>query len=75
MSAIASSRLIGEDTLVVVEYPVELGIFPPSLFDGQMVGLRNRRYGRTVLAVYVNRPSGKLDLAPFTEEFVSFGKN
>eukprot|EP00967_Tisochrysis_lutea_P068173 scaffold89191_cov33-Tisochrysis_lutea.AAC.1 len=74
MSAIAGSRLVGEDTLVVIEYPVELGIFPQSLFNGQLVGLRNRKYGRTVLALYVNRPSGKLDLPPFTEEFVSFGK-
>jgi len=38
------------------------------------VGLRNRRYGRTVLAVYVHRPTGKLDLSPFTEEFLSFDK-
>ena len=28
------------------------------------------RYGRTVLALYVNRPSGRLDLTPFSEEFV-----
>ena len=38
--------------------------------DGKLVGLRNRRYGRTVLALYVNRPSGRLDMQPFSEEFV-----
>ena len=71
MDALATSPLLDEDTLVVIEYPVELGCFPPVLADGRRVGLRNRRYGRTVLALYVNRPSGRLDYAPFTEEFVS----
>ena len=67
---LCASDAVGEDTLVVVEYPVELGCFPPILADGQLVGLRNRRYGRTVIGLYVNRPSGKLDYAPFSEEFV-----
>lgn len=58
----------------MVEYPVELGIFPPTLADGRLVGMRNRRYGRTVLAMYVNRPSGRLDLTPYSEEFVSLDK-
>lgn len=71
MDAMASSALLGEDTLVVVEYPVELGIFPPVLGNGRLVGLRNRRYGRTVIALYVNRPTGRLDMTPFSEEFVS----
>jgi len=71
MEVLASSPLLDEDTLVVIEYPVELGIFPPVFANGQLVGLRNRRYGRTVLALYVNRPSGRLDLTPHSEEFVS----
>jgi 16S rRNA G966 N2-methylase RsmD len=71
MGALASSELVAEDTLVVVEYPVELGCFPPTLADGKLVGLRNRRYGRTVLALYVCRPSGRLALEPFSEEFVA----
>ena len=61
---LAASPALGEDTLVVIEYPVELGCFPPTLGDGRLIGLRNRRYGRTVLAIYVNRPSGKLEYAP-----------
>ena len=61
---IAASPAVGEDTLVVIEYPVELGCFPPTLADGRLIGLRNRRYGRTVLAIYVNRPSGKLEYEP-----------
>ena len=68
---LAASPVLDEDSLLVVEYPIELGCFPPTLADGRFVGLRNRKYGRTVLALYVFRPSGRLDLAPFTEEFVS----
>lgn len=68
------SPVLGEDTLVIIEYPVELGCFPPTLGDaGQLVGLRNRRYGRTVIGLYVNRPSGKIDMPPFSEEFVTLG--
>jgi 16S rRNA G966 N2-methylase RsmD len=68
---VATSPLVDEDTVVVIEYPVELGCFPPTLADGKLVGLRNRKYGRTVLGVYVYRPTGRLDLAPYSEEFVS----
>ena len=71
MAMAAASPVLGEDSLLIIEYPVELGCFPPTLADGALVGLRNRRYGRTVLALYVYRPSGRLDLSPFTEEFVS----
>ena len=71
MAMVAASPVLAEDTLVVIEYPVELGCFPPTLVDGRLVGLRNRRYGRTVLAVYVYRPTGRLDIRPYTEEFVS----
>ena len=74
VTQLAASAAVGEDTLVVIEYPVELGCFPPTLADGQLIGLRNRRYGRTVIGLYVNRPSGRLDYAPFTEEFVSLDK-
>ena len=70
LDALASSPAVGEDTLALIEYPVELGVLPPVLADGRLVGLRNRRYGRTVLALYVNRPSGRLDMQPFSEEFV-----
>ena len=40
-------------------------------WDGRLVGLRNRKYGRTVLGIYVFRPTGRLDMTPLTEEFVS----
>ena len=47
---------------------------PDVVADGRFVGIRNRRYGRTVLAIYVRSPSGKLDLTPYSEEFVSLSK-
>ena len=53
------------------QYPVELGVLPPVFGDGRFVGIRNRKYGRTVLGIYVRSPSGKLDLTPHSEEFVS----
>ena len=74
MDALATSPLLAEDTMLVIEYPVELGLLPPAFADGRFVGIRNRKYGRTVLAIYVRSPSGKLDLTPFSEEFVSLSK-
>ena len=53
------------------QYPVELGVLPPVFGDGRFVGIRNRKYGRTVIAIYVRSPSGRLDLTPYSEEFVS----
>jgi 16S rRNA (guanine966-N2)-methyltransferase len=66
MTAVAASDAVGEGTFVVVEYPVELKTMPPAI-GGRLVGLRNRRYGRTVLAVYACQPH--LDLDPKPEEF------
>lgn len=67
---------MAQDTIVVIEYPVELGCMPHAIGDGTMVGLRNRRYGRTVVGVWVYLPSGQfgdmLDSRP--EEFVSIRK-
>ena len=65
------SPLLTEDTVVVIEYPVELGLLPPAFGNGRFIGIRNRKYGRTVIAIYVRSPSGRLDLTPFSEEFVS----
>lgn len=53
---------------ISTRYPVELGALPPSLAN-KLVGVRNRRYGRTVLAVYACRPTGKLALDARPEEF------
>eukprot|EP00611_Tribonema_gayanum_P030383 TRINITY_DN8438_c0_g1_i2.p1 TRINITY_DN8438_c0_g1~~TRINITY_DN8438_c0_g1_i2.p1 ORF type:complete len:367 (-),score=105.06 TRINITY_DN8438_c0_g1_i2:319-1377(-) len=75
IAAAASSPLVREDTIVVIEYPVELGCLPHVIGDGRLVGLRNRRYGRTVLGVYICRPTGRLDMADSRpEEFISLKK-
>jgi 16S rRNA (guanine(966)-N(2))-methyltransferase RsmD len=74
LEAVATSELITDDTIVLVEYPVELGCLPHVIngVDGAMVGIRNRKYGRTVIAMYINNPTGRLDLAGSRpEEFVA----
>jgi len=51
LEAVANSVLVGEDTIVMVEYPVELGCLPHVIGredGGVLIGVRNRRYGRTV---------------------------
>lgn len=74
LEAVAHSPLLEEDTIVVIEYPVELGCLPHSIEEGKLIGIRNRKYGRTVIGIYVHRPSGKLDDSAQSrpEEFVSF---
>lgn len=61
-------QLVAEDTIVVIEYPVEMKSMPYILGDERLFGLRNRKYGRTVLGMYVCRPSKKYDMRP--EEFL-----
>lgn len=51
LEAVANSVLVTEDTIVMVEYPIELGILPHVIGredGGVLVGVRNRKYGRTV---------------------------
>lgn len=71
----ANSPIVTEDTIVMVEYPVELGCLPHVVGrddGGAMIGVRNRRYGRTVIAMYIVNPTGRLDSASSRpEDFVS----
>jgi 16S rRNA G966 N2-methylase RsmD len=83
MEAAVASPLVAEsDTILIVEYPVELGSLPhvitsttnsnQNIQKNTAVGIRNRRYGRTVSAMYIINPSGKLDRADSRpEEFVA----
>jgi 16S rRNA G966 N2-methylase RsmD len=84
IDAVCSSPLVGTDSLIIIEYPVEMGSLPHILIssnskdvpaeqeaaDGassagrRLFGLRNRRYGRTVLALYVCEPSRQMDMKP-----------
>ena len=73
LEGVAKSDVITDDTVVVIEYPVELGCLPhviPGKDGSAMVGVRNRRYGRTVIAIYINNPTGKLEADSRPEEFV-----
>ncbi len=75
LAAVANSVLVTEDTVVLVEYPVELGCLPHVIGrddGGVLVGVRNRRYGRTVIAMYVVNPTGDMEGAESKpEEFIS----
>ena len=75
LDAVANSPLVAEDTIVVIEYPTELGTLPHvyhSRNGGAMVGVRNRRYGRTVIGIYIVNPSGNMEVADSRpEDFVS----
>lgn len=106
LDAVANSPLVTDDTIVLVEYPVELQTLPhvvprrprsqqqqqaqaPSTMTttttmsattttivednspGALIGIRNRKYGRTVIALYVCNPTGTLQGAESRpEEFV-----
>jgi len=69
---ICNSSLVCEDTIVIIEYPVEMGTLPYILGEDKLFGIRNRKYGRTVLGIYVYRPNKKYDMRP--EEFTTFKK-
>jgi len=66
---VCSSPLVVEDTVVIIEYPVEMRSLPYILGDNRLFGLRNRRYGRTVLGMYVCRPRRQYDMRP--DEFMN----
>lgn len=67
LTLIATSDAVGEGTFVVVEYPVELGSLPPSIAH-RLIGIRNRRYGRTIIAIYGCQPPTDIELR--TDEFI-----
>lgn len=54
---------------MVIEYPIELGSLPFNIGEGRLLGVRNRRYGRTVVAIYISQPSGKMGIDLRPEEF------
>jgi hypothetical protein len=65
----AHKQVVGENTIVVIEYPVEIGYLPPVLREGVLLGLRNRRYGRTIIGIYISRPNGRYDVEMRPMEF------
>jgi len=76
IDAVANSPMVCEDTVILIEYPVELGSLPHVITrkdGGKLIGIRNRKYGRTVIAMYVVNPTGRLGDAAESrpQEFVS----
>lgn len=67
LTAVATSDCVGEGTIVVVEYPLELKSLPSSIAH-RLIGVRNRRYGRTAIAIYACQPRIDIELRP--EEFI-----
>lgn len=75
LEAVANSPVVTDDTVILVEYPVELGCMPHVISrkdGGALVGVRNRKYGRTIIAIYVCNPTGRLNESAQSrpEEFV-----
>ena len=75
IDAVANSVLVTEDTVILIEYPVELGCLPHAIVredGGVLVGVRNRKYGRTVIAMYIVNPTGEReDCQSRPEEFIT----
>lgn len=74
LDAAAGSDVVTDDTIVLIEYPVELFGELPHVYNGDkvtMIGIRNRKYGRTVIAMYICNPTGKIENADSRpEEFI-----
>ena len=74
LDAAAGSPVVTDDTIILIEYPVELWGDLPHVYNGDkvtMIGIRNRKYGRTVIAMYICNPTGKIDKAESRpEEFI-----
>lgn len=73
LQAAVGSPMVMEDTILVIEYPVELlGDVPHVVAANNhtAIGIRNRRYGRTVIAIYIVDPTGRLNAYSRPEEFV-----
>lgn len=75
LESVVNSPAVTDDTVVLVEYPIELKCLPhviPRQDGGAMIGVRNRKYGRTVIAMYIVNPTGRLENAVSRpEEFVT----
>ncbi|ANQ10157.1 Methylase [Plasmodium coatneyi] len=64
---ISNSELFDRDCLVFIEYPKEIDMLPQRVYN--MIGLRNRKFGRTYFALYVLNSSGKYLFAERKDEF------
>ncbi|SOV18276.1 N6-adenine-specific methylase, putative [Plasmodium sp. gorilla clade G2] len=54
---ISNSKIFDNDCLIFIEYPKEINLLPKKV--GNLIGLRNRKFGRTYYALYVINSTGK----------------
>lgn len=64
IDCISNTPLIEPNTIVAIEYPIEMGPLPYVMGNFSLFGLRNKRYGRTVLATYAYKPTVVFDMRP-----------
>jgi 16S rRNA (guanine966-N2)-methyltransferase len=76
LRTLSQSAVISERTVVMLEYPYELGSLPPVI-ENRLIGMRNRRYGRTVLGMYACQPDPNWDMRTeeFTDAFIRRRRN
>ncbi|BAM42441.1 uncharacterized protein TOT_040000808 [Theileria orientalis strain Shintoku] len=53
---ISECKILNDNAIVVVEYPKELS-FLPHVINDKLFGVKNKKYGRTVIAMYLFNPS------------------
>ncbi len=72
LDILCKSSVLSTNSIVVIEYPFEMGSLPFIVGERSLVGLRNRRYGRTILGIFVHRPDRKFDFRQeeFTIDYV-----
>jgi 16S rRNA (guanine966-N2)-methyltransferase len=74
LEAVVNCPAVTDDTVILVEYPRELWGDLPHVINGEkntLIGIRNRKYGRTVIAMYICNPTGRFENAESRpEEFV-----
>ena len=68
LALIGKCSMIAENCVFVIEYPKEMKSLP-YIINGRLFGIRNRRFGRTMLAMYAFSPSQDFPFHP--DEFSS----
>lgn len=58
---LCETSIIDDNAIVIIEYPMEMGALPFIIGERKLVGLRNRRYGRTIIGMYVYKPTRHFD--------------
>ncbi|KAI4836291.1 N6-adenine-specific methylase [Plasmodium brasilianum] len=65
--SISESELFDNDCLIFIEYPKEIEMLPHKVYN--LIGLRNRKFGRTYFALYVLNSTGKFETYERKDEF------